>query len=691
MISLEVDGRRVTVTPGATLLDAVGTAGLKVPALCHHPRLAARAMCRMCLVEVAGQARPVPACATAASDGDVVVTRSPALDDFRRMNVGWLASHDRHYCPHCEVQGSCSLQPLLGTRSAGDDRQDGSWQAARHHEHRDTDHTSPSIWLDVSKCIDCGLCADACGDGWQHQYVIGFAERGADRRPVTAFDRPLAETGCISCGQCTLVCPVGALIEAPQWHEVERVLASGQRFATVQVAPATRIAIGEEFGLAPGSISTGRLISALRALGFDRVFDTNFGADLTIMEESRELVERLKSAQALPLFTSCCPGWVNWVEINRPDLLAHLSSTKSPQQMHGAITKRSQLGQALVKMNDPTRAEPYVVSVMPCTAKKDEAARPGMTEDVDCALTTRELARMIRHRGIEWERLPDDGVFDGPLGESTGAGQIFAASGGVMEAMIRTVVHLNGSSDTLPLEWESCRGVSDGVKTATVPGVGTVAICNGIAAGQRLLEDSKQWQDFVAIEVMACIGGCLGGGGEPKSEDPQVLRKRAAAVYELDRRAPRRRSHDNPNVRALYARELGEPGSPAARALLHTSYAARRSHRELLMRFLDCVDRRDGGGASRLFHSQGIWSTGSSYGDFRGAEAIAAFIANGLPPRQGGRSLRRHRMERVADIDDLTVLEPTGRRCRFDLEVETFRHQDRDHQLITKLVRLPLV
>jgi NADH-quinone oxidoreductase subunit G len=503
--------------------------------------------------------------------------------------------------------------------------------------------------------------------------VIGFAERGWDRLPVTVFDQSLADTNCISCGQCTLVCPTGALIETPHWHEVLHTLDAHRRVSAVQVAPATRIAISEEFGMKPGTVSTGRMINALRELGFDYVFDTNFAADLTTMQEATELLARLKNRQHLPLFTSCCPGWVNWVEINRADLLPHLSTTKSPQQMHGALTKRGKFARALGPEFAEGKAESYVVSVMPCTAKKDEAQRPGVSGNIDHVLTTRELARMIRARGIAFGALPESGEFDNPLGESTGAGQLFGASGGVMEAIVRTASHFLAEENSLPLEWHQLRGVEKGVKTAEVPALGKVAICNGIAAAQRLLETESWREEFVVIEVMACVGGYLGGGGEPKSMDPLILEKRAQATYEVDRQAPKRRSYENLDVQKLYAAELQHPSSARARALLHTSYAARKSKRLLLMRFLDYVDRRDGGGAAKLFHPDGSWATASPFGDIHGAANIEAFIDTHLPPRMYGPGNVRHRMGSAADIDNLWVITPTGERCRFTMEIDTPR------------------
>ena len=743
-----VNGRTRMVPAGSTLLEAAKAAHVDVPTLCYHPRFKPKAVCRMCLVEVNGGPKPVPACYTKVQDGDEVVTDSEALRSFRKADGQFLLARHPNDCMRCEVSGDCKLQSLVRNEE-WEDKWPHFDRGGGKHPHELHDYTSPAILRDMDKCIECGLCVDACGPEGQNINVIGFAERSTDTVPVTVFDKPLNETACISCGQCTWVCPVGALTERPAWHDVSRVLRDGRRTTVVQVAPATRVAISEEFDMPPGTVSTGRLVNALREAGFTFVFDTNFAADLTIMEEGTELVHRLQAAKAaeectdgsleapaLPLFTSCCPGWVNYVELSRPDLIPHLSTTKSPQQMHGVLTKRGpfasggmakpqeeeeeeeqqqqqgqQQGQgeeegtgtgglmvAQAEAQAGARAgavaeEPFVVSIMPCTAKKDEAHRPGLEGDVDAVLTTRELARLLRAHGVKFGALPEDGTFDNPLGESTGAAAIFGASGGVLEAALRTAAELVGIADA-PVDWNALRGTEMGVKVASVPGVGRVAAISGIGAASRLLADPEWVKQFIMVEVMACPGGCLGGGGEPKSDDPDVLAKRARGVYSIDADAAVRHSHHNESVQRLYAEFLGAPLSHTSHKLLHTAYAPRHSERDVLRRFLSAVDARDGAAVAELFAEDGVWCTnagvvgadaaadadagagaeeeeeeaaggGGGGVTLKGRTNIAAFITDVLPPNGVGPAMQRHLM---ADAHrGMRVHAPNGDTSEFTL------------------------
>mmetsp|Transcript_10944 Transcript_10944/g.24104 ORF Transcript_10944/g.24104 Transcript_10944/m.24104 type:complete len:748 (-) Transcript_10944:27-2270(-) len=686
LVSLRVDGRPVKVAEGATLLDAINTSGSHVPTLCYHPEFQPKAVCRMCLVNVkeanatANASKLLPACRTKVEEGQEVTTNSEDIKAFRRRDLQFLLNRHPNDCMRCEAAGNCKLQSLVQEECVEDMWPTKTSRGSDEHPHLLLDHTSPSIWRDMSKCIECGLCVDACSA--QKINAIGFAERGSGMLPITAFDKPLSETGCISCGQCILRCPVGALIERPDWHRVLDVLDDRKRTTIVQTAPATRVAIGEEFGLEPGSVSTGRMINALRELGFDYVTDTNFSADLTIMEEAHELLQRLQGKRegALPLFTSCCPGWINYVEINRPDLIPHLSTTKSPQQMHGAIARNGPMAKQIAAQTSESE-EPYIVSIMPCTAKKDESVRPGNRGDIDAVLTTRELAKLIRHRDIPFASLSNDGEYDSPMGESSGAGAIFGASGGVLEAALRTAADTLGLDGSI--EHEQLRGVDRGIKVASIKGVGSVAAVSSIGSAIELL-NTDHWKKFLMIEVMACPGGCLGGGGEPKSDDKDILKRRMAGIYSIDKNAPIRKSHENKEVQQLYKDFLSFPLSEISERLLHTSYAPRGSPREKLSRFLSAVDARDDEGAANLCSDKCVWNTNTEkFGAACGKVDIACLIREKLPlvERKCGEEFPRHRL--ISSVHGTDVIGPDGSKHHFEIVLD-------NKGLIKGLTRTPL-
>lgn len=622
IVSLTVNGRAVQVPKGATVLEAAKAAHIRVPVLCYHPAMPARSTCRICLVDVGGP-KPLPACSTEVQEDMAVSTDTAELKDFRRFELEMLLARHPNECMRCEAAGQCKFQDLIQ-----EEYLEEKWpkvERGSNGDHNLEDHSSEAIQRDISKCIDCGLCAQVCGDHGQKIHAIGFAERGFGVQPVTVFDQPLSETPCIGCGQCTLRCPTGALSERPDWRRVLETLDGGRRTMVAVTAPSARL-VAEEFGFGAGEgLGPGRMVAGLRALGFDYVCDVNLAADLTIAEEACEAIARVKSGGPLPLFTSCCPGWINWMETNRPDLLPHLSSCRSPQMMMAAVVKRGPFARG-IKLK-PGEKEPFLVSVMPCTAKKSEAVRPGLAGDVNAVITTRELAKMLRHRNVPFASLPPDEVFDSPLGESTGAAMIFGASGGVMEAAMRQATKLLGMEDA-PLDWHGLRGVSAGVKVAEVPGLGaTVAAVSSIGALVDLLKDPDEaWRRHLMIEVMSCKGGCLGGGGSPKSDDPEVLNKRAAGIYRVDSEAPKRRSDENEEMQQIYRTWLGEPNSPAAERELHCAYHPRDSPRAALAKLLDAVDRRDAAEAAALFAPEGAWQLAPDAAPLRSAQEVVRHV-----------------------------------------------------------------
>ncbi|MDI7246372.1 MAG: NADH-dependent [FeFe] hydrogenase, group A6 [Bacillota bacterium] len=569
MITLTVDGRKVEVPRGSTVLDAARAAGIDVPTLCYLKDVNAVGVCRVCVVEIEGAKSLQASCVTPAADGMVVHTNTPAVREARRTVLELIISNHPFECLTCERSGNCELQALadrFGIRTV-------EYQGARAEFLLDT--SSPSIVRDPNKCILCRRCMSVC-QKVQTVFALAPNDRGFKTMIAPAFSDELASAVCSLCGQCVLVCPTGALKERDETEDVWRALADPSKHVVVQTAPAIRASIGEECGLPPGSRVTGQLVAALRRLGFDMVFDTDFAADLTIIEEGHEFIERLQTGGKLPLITSCSPGWIKFIEHFYPDLLPHLSTCKSPQQMFGAIAKTYYAEKVGIDAKDI-----FVVSVMPCTAKKFEARRPEMTAsgcaDVDAVLTTRELGRMIREAGIDFASLaPED--YDPPLGISTGAGAIFGATGGVMEAALRTVSEVVLDRELENIDFVPVRGLA-GVKEAEVDLDGTrvrVAVAHGLGNARRLLERVKNGDaGYQFIEIMACPGGCIGGGGQPIPTNDEIRLKRIAAIYDEDKNMPLRKSHLNPAVQALYAEFLGKPLGEKSHELLHTHYHAR--------------------------------------------------------------------------------------------------------------------
>lgn len=568
-IKLTIDGNPVEVEAGTTILEAAQKIGVHIPTLCYHPELRLEGACRICVVEVEGMRNLVASCVYPVANNMVVKTNSEAVRRARRTIVELLIANHPQDCLVCSRHGECELQDLS--------RQLGIRKVRFSGEKRDLalDESSYSVVRDPNKCILCGRCVRVCAET-QSVSAIGMANRGSDSIVTTPFNLGLAEGPCVGCGQCINVCPVAALREKDDTERVWEALHDSKTHVVVQVAPAVRAALGEEFGLRAGSLVTGKLVTALRKLGFDQVFDTQFAADLTIMEEGHEFISRLQKRENLPLITSCSPGWVSYCERFYPDMLPHVSTCKSPQQMFGALAKTYYAQKAGINP-----AHIFSVSIMPCTAKKTEAARAEMQasghRDVDAVITTRELANMIREAGIDFANL-SEGEFDLPMGMSTGAGTIFGITGGVMEAALRTVAVMLDGQELPEVEFQQVRGFA-GVREATVRIAGQdvrVAIANGLAQANRLLERIKAGEaEYHFIEIMGCPGGCIGGGGQPLSKDPDIRMKRATALYRQDMLKKVRKSHENPAVQELYRSFLGEPNGEKAHQLLHTHYHAR--------------------------------------------------------------------------------------------------------------------
>ncbi|MDY4971277.1 MAG: NADH-dependent [FeFe] hydrogenase, group A6, partial [Lachnospiraceae bacterium] len=560
---------------GSTILEAARYAGIEIPTLCYLKDINEIGACRMCVVEVKGARSLVAACVYPINPGMEVLTNSPAVQQSRKKTLQLLLSNHDRSCLSCVRSGNCELQTLCKELGVDDD---GYYDGYKPHYELDT--SAAHMVRDNNKCILCRRCVAAC-EKCQSIAVIGANERGFKTSIGSAFEMGLGETSCVSCGQCIAVCPVGAIYEKDSTQEIFDAINDPDKFVAVQVAPAVRAALGEEFGYEMGTPVQGQMAAALRRLGFDKVFDTNFGADLTIMEEAHEFLDRVQNGGVLPMITSCSPGWIKFCEHYFPDMLDHLSSCKSPQQMFGA-TLKTYYAQ---KMGlDPKNI--VSVSVMPCTAKKFEIGRDDQNAagvpDVDIAITTRELARMIKKSGLDFRKLPEE-TFDDPLGEGTGAAVIFGATGGVMEAALRTAVETLTGETLQNVEFTEVRGV-DGIKEATYPVAGMevkVAVASGLANARELLNKVKAGEaDYQFIEIMACPGGCVNGGGQPQVPSKirnvtDIRAERAKALYSLDEGNPVRKSHENESIKKVYAEFYGEPGSHKAHEILHTSYVKR--------------------------------------------------------------------------------------------------------------------
>ena len=566
MVHLTINNIPVEVPKGTKVMQAAAKIGIDIPHLCYHEDQRAKARCRLCSVEVTGKRRLLAACSTEVWEGMEVHTDTPIVRDTQVAILQLMLANHNQDCLNCARNQNCDLQRLCSRFNI----LHSNLPNVVKPEPRIS--TNPSIVRDPSKCIRCGRCVRACKDV-QGIEALTYAGRSSDIIVTTAFEKPMETTDCVLCGQCSLVCPTGAIVEKDDTDAVLDALQDPKKHVIVQVAPSVRVALGDAFGMEPGEIVTGQMVTALRLLGFDKVFDTNFGADLTIMEEGSEFLSRLQNGGVLPMITSCSPGWVNFMEKRFGDFTKHLSSAKSPMSMFGAIAKTYYPEKAGIDVKDIV-----TVSIMPCTAKKYEASRPEMGRngipDVDIVLTTRELIKLIKYVGITFKQLPESD-FDSPLGTGSGAAAIFGVTGGVMEAALRTVYE-KFTGKTLPkLEFEDVRGFK-GIKEAEVD-LGTrkvkVAIVHTLKNARVVMEQVQKGESpYDFIEIMACPGGCIGGGGQPIGTTNEIRKKRIEALYQLDKSLPLRKSHENPDIITLYKDFLGEPLSEKAHELLHTHY-----------------------------------------------------------------------------------------------------------------------
>ncbi|SHH58183.1 NAD(P)-dependent iron-only hydrogenase catalytic subunit [Clostridium collagenovorans DSM 3089] len=573
MINLKVNNNEVEVEKGSTVLDAIKTLGIKIPTLCHMYMgnngdiRNCKGTCRVCMVEDEKWGELIPSCSIEAKEGMSIKTHSQKAIKARKTVVELLLSDHPQDCLTCDRNNNCELQKLAAEMGIERVRFNGAMSTYP------VDESSPSIFRDMDKCILCRRCVTACND-MQKVNALTPVDRGFDTVMSTFFKKPLNETDCTHCGQCVAVCPTAALTEVKDYHKIWSLLEDKSKYVVVQTAPAVRVALGEEFGLERGEVATKKMVGALKALGFDAVYDTNFGADLTIMEEATEFIDRFTKGENLPIITSCCPAWVSFVEKKYPEHLNLISSCKSPQQMFGAMAKTY-----LSKKIGVDSKDIVVVSIMPCTAKKYEAKREEMgrdgIQDVDIVITTREFAKMIKEAGFNLNSMKEED-FDNPLGESTGAGSIFGVTGGVMEAALRTSYEWVTGETLDSVDFHEVRGI-DGIKEATVNLKGkevNIAVVSSLGNAKIVMDNIKEGKcNYDFIEVMACPGGCINGGGQPSIKaDLEAIANRTKGIYSVDAKKTIRKAHENPMIKQLYKEYLEEPSSHLAHELLHVNY-----------------------------------------------------------------------------------------------------------------------